>query len=68
MGIYTRQSRDPRVKPEDDRGRKRPNMIEEETSPRMTIIYLSFPCLTRESVREILGSSPRMTGEERGRT
>ena len=65
----SRISRDPRVKPEDDKEEKK--VLEDgrrEKSPRMTIIYLSFPCLTRESVREILGSSPRMTGEERGRT
>ena len=36
LSALSRQSRDPRDKPEDDRGRKRPNMTEEETSPNMT--------------------------------
>ncbi len=36
LSALSRQSRDPRDKPEDDRGRKRPNVTEEETSPNMT--------------------------------
>ena len=93
----SRISRDPRVKPEDDKEEKK--VLEDgrrEKSPRMTIIYLSFPCffsfssfpgstgesldcriksgndrggesLTRESVREMSGSRPNMTGEKRVR-
>ncbi len=41
----SRISRDPRVKPEDDKEEKK--VLEDgrrEKSPRMTIIYLSFPC------------------------
>ena len=93
----SRISRDPRVKPEDDKEEKK--VLEDgrrEKSPRMTIIYLSLSCffsfssfpgstgesldcriksgndrggesLTRESVREMSGSRPNMTGEKRVR-
>ena len=48
MGIYTRQSRAPRVKPEGDRGKK---MI---LSLPGFFSFSSFPGLTGESVREIV--------------
>ncbi len=33
--------------------RKYPSMTKRKTSPTITIIYSSFPCLTRESIRDI---------------
>ena len=48
MGIYTRQSRAPRVKPEGDRRKK---MI---LSLPGFFSFSSFPGLTGESVREIV--------------
>ena len=55
MGIYTRQSRDPRGKPEGDKGKK---MI---LSLPGFFSFSSFPGLTGESVREMSGSRPNMT-------
>ena len=59
MGIYTRQSRAPRVKPEGDRGKK---MI---LSLPGFFSFSSFPGLTGESVREMSGSRPNMTEREK---
>ena len=59
MGIYTQQSRAPRVKPEGDRGKK---MI---LSLPGFFSFSSFPGLTGESVREMSGSRPNMTEREK---
>ena len=58
VGIYTRKSRDPRVKPEGDKGKK---MI---LSLPGFFSFSSFPGLTGESVREMSGSRSNMTKKQ----